>query len=310
MNDRKQPLGLYRYKGSLLLALLLIASPCAANHTPAFQPARNRADLNAMLQALPLTGQLESTAPLPLDLEPGTLIHVPFALTSLERDLAHEGGRTRPKFAILTLGIPDAFDPTAGAHPNRILFSSVTGDIYAPNAYSAMHYFRATRQTEWILVTVDGDVWPRRDSIQWRLTFMAAAMRYLESALPGFKSANLAFAGYSGGSKMSLYLSLFSAKIGRTPIGLFLGGCNALPLRDAESLCGISSRRIHTTPIVLSIGAEDRISTPKQSRRVAQKLEREGFRSIEVLDHPGGHQLVPSHLLEALHSFEFSLLRP
>lgn len=45
---------------------------------------------------------------------------------------------------------------------------------------------------------------------------------------------------------------------------------------------------------------EDRIAKPKQSRKVARKLEKDGFESVTILTHSGGHRLVKAHIARAL----------
>ncbi len=268
---------------------------------PLFQPARNRADLNEMLDAL----ELQNAPSGQLKLQAGTLSHFRFELDGVERQLAEVGGKTKPSFGIFTMGVPDGFVmPASGVPLLNVLFTSVTGDIYAPNAYSAMKYYRTTRSSDWLLVTVDADVWPRRDSIQWRISMMGAAMRFMRQALPGFEQAQFAFGGYSGGSKMLIYLALFSARLGKPPIGLFLGGCNDVPLKDASKLCGLPSSSLHNVPVMMSVGEKDRIAKPKQSRKVFKMFKQDGFESVEILTHPGGHRLVGEHVEQALEKFE------
>ena len=266
---------------------------------PAFQPARSSADLGQMLADLKVVRGPQSGSGKKLELHADQFLHFRFELQPVEQEMAAAGGKTKPEFGILTIGVPEGFD-VPGSQPLKVLFTSVTGDIYAPNAYSAMNYYRATRETDWLLVTVDGDVWPKRDSIQWRMSLMAAAMRYLSEVLRGFEEAQFAFGGYSGGSKMSVYLALFSARLGKVPVGLFLGGCNDAPIEDAEKLCGVSTVHLHSIPVVMSVGEKDRIAKPKQSRRVARQLERAGFQTVVLLTHPGGHRLVGEHISQAL----------
>ena len=245
-----------------------------------------------------------------IHLVPGKMQHLRFELQPLEKELAEAGGKTRPDFGILTIAVPNGFNPnTPNSHSLKILFTSVTGDIYAPNAYSARNYFKATRETDWIVVTVDGNVWPKRDSIQWRISFMAAAMRYLNEVMPEFASAKFAFGGYSGGSKLSVYLALFSAKLGKVPIGLFLGGCNEAPIEQAVQLCGVSSELLHKVTVVMSVGEKDRIAKPKQSRKVARMLEQDGFESVTILTHEAGHRLVKEHIVQMLALMENGIMQ-
>ena len=271
---------------------------------PLFQPAQNRADLNEMLGAL----ELETAPSGVLKLQAGKMVHLRFNLQEVEQQVAEVGGRSKPQYGILTIAVPDGFslpipESDTASQALKVLFVSVTGDIYAPNAYAAMKYYRTTRSSDWLLVAVDGNGWPKRDSIQWRISLMGAAMRYMSESLPGFDQAQFAYGGFSGGSKISVYLALFSARLGKTPIGLFLGGCNQVALKDAVDFCGTSSEILHLMPVVMSVGAKDSIAKPKQSRKVAKMLKKDGFESVEILTHPGGHRLIGEHVEQALGMF-------
>jgi len=296
----KRPFG---YFGKLLLLWFIGMQVTNVSGQALFQPARNRADLNRMLASLELQTSF------PEKLEGGHLYHIRFRLEPEEVETAQKGGRIQPSFGILTLGIPDGFEFFKDQTHAKILFTSVTGDIYAPNAYSAGNYFSSTKKTDWFVLTVDADVWPVRDSVQWRVTLMAAAFRYLNEVFPPVRQAHLAYGGFSGGSKMSLYLALFSVRLGKMPVGLFLGGCNELPFDDAQKLLGIPVDQLEGVPVVLSIGELDKIAEPGQSERLAEKLKKRGIKDVRMLYHPGKHQLMGFHVEETLSIFD-SGLRP
>ena len=292
----------YSIRNLLLVAFPFVTMGAFIDALP-FQPAENRSDLNAMLASLQLSDPDDFDADRS---EPG-LYHIRFELLPEELEMALAGGKTRPDYGILTIGVPEK-NNGQNHSATKVLFTSVTGDVYAPNAFSAMNYYQSTRKTDWLLMTVDANVWPTRDSIQWRLTLMAAAMRFLDERSRALaQRMQLAFGGYSGGSKMALYLAGFCVKLGGSPIGLFLGGCNEAPVGAACRLCDVPIDSLLEVPVVLSIGELDRIARPRQSRLVAKKLKREGFSTVGILSHAGGHQLVPEHVLQALETFDHYL---
>lgn len=258
-----------------------------------FRPANNRKDMNRMLQSLELSEWTE--------IQPGNIYHLRIELIEDDKEVASRGGNTEPAYAILTIGLPDGFSMDA-VHP--ILFTSVTGNIYAPNAFSMRHYYVQTQKTNWVVVSVDGDCWPKKDTVFWRIAMMDAAIRFLDKKWPVFKEAPIAYGGFSGGAKISVYLAYFSALIGKTPGGLFLGGCNQSPYRDAAKMTRVKSSIVKDTPVFYSLGEADEVSTPREARRVVRRMKNAGFSRQKIAVHRGGHRLIGSHILEALEYFE------
>ncbi len=238
------------------------------------------------------------------EIEDAKLIHHEFPLTDQESQLLEQAGLIKASKAILTIGLPVNYD---SGDLKKVLFSSVTSDIYMPNAYSCRKYWSVSQQTDWILMSVDSVPWPVRDSVIVRMILFGSAIRYLGEQGWPTDSMKMAFAGFSGGSKASIFLSLFSSKIGVPLIGLFLGGCNDAHLKLAEETTGVPISAITDTPVFFSIGLKDRIASPKKSKLVAKKMKKAGFDRQNIQTHQGGHVFDKGHLAEALAFFEANL---
>ena len=258
-----------------------------------FEPADTREGMNRMLNTL----EISSWA----DVKPGRVYHLRIDLTDAEKEVASDEGNTPPEYAILSIGLPSEYDKEK-VYP--ILFTSVTGNIYAPNAYSIRSYYQQIQRSNWVVVSVDGDHWPKHDTIIWRIAMMKAAIRFLDDRSPLFKRAPIAFGGFSGGAKISVYFTYFSTLLGKKPCGLFLGGCNYSPYREASKLTELRRADIQGIPVFYSMGKADEIASLRDSRKVATGMARAGFTEQQFAVHEGGHRLDGFHLLEALQYFQ------
>ena len=277
------------------LALLILAISQAGASLPAqnFKPADNREGMDRMLQSLTLSSWA--------DIKPGRIYHLRFDLTDAEKEVAAQEENDPPEYGILSIGFPSDYNKET-VYP--VLFTSVTGNIYAPNAYSIRSYYEQIQRTKWIVVSVDADHWPEHDTIIWRIAMMKAAMRFLDDRWSLFKQAPLAFGGFSGGAKISVYFAYFSTLLGKKPCGIFLGGCNYSPYREASKLTDLHRSDIQDIPVFFSMGEKDKIATIRDSRQVATSMARAGFTEQQIAVHEGGHQLDGFHLLEALQYFQ------
>lgn len=253
-----------------------------------------------------LTHQL---ATLPLDppgtIQPGRVYHLRVELTAAERETAARGPNQAPAYAIVSIGVPPGFVAT---RPHPMLYTSVTGDLWVPNAWSVRNYYPAAAAEGWVVVTADGDHWPAEDTIAWRLAMTGVALRATATLWPGSEHWPLATGGFSGGSKLSFYTLAFAARAHRPVAGLFLGGCNESVFRDALAMMQLDSRQFVDLPVFFSIGEHDRIVPPERSQAAMLTLQRMGLRHVEAATHPGRHQLVTEHVRQALRYFESNLL--
>ncbi len=274
------------------IALLGLAFGCPVPGFSDWEPARSRGDMNRMLEELTISTNAVWT--------PGELVYQRIELGLETRRMLQQSGSVEPRYAILSVRYP-----MGGAEPNpKVFFTSVTSDIYAPNAYSIRKYIDAVNGGNWILMSVDADVWPERDNVIWRLILFGEAMRYLQENWADYSRARFSYGGYSGGSKIAVYLAFFSMKIGKPPMGIFMGGCNEPVGDSASEIAGIPLENLRQTPLAFSIGAKDRIAKPRESRRVVKHWEKQGFSNILSLEHPDGHVLYPKHVRESLKWFE------
>jgi hypothetical protein len=234
-------------------------------------------------------------------LTPGATVRVSVPLSELEKSYVAEGGNLVPSYTVATLAVPRGFDPTK-TWPVLIVFSSSQNQL--PSWYDLMVWYRVTALAEgWVLLAGDGPKPPPRlDSSGWRAGHTLAALDALHRSFPGSKNWPIVCAGQSGGAKRASYLAPLLAAGGYRITGIFLEGMNEERITE-------SYRRFQPghdflrTPIFLSSGVHDRIATLDQQNAVENSMRRTGFENIRHTTFPGGHQVVPSQLREALRWF-------
>jgi hypothetical protein len=202
---------------------------------------------------------------------------------------------------VATLAVPRGFDPKK-TWPVLIVFSSSQNQL--PSWYDLMVWYRATALAEgWVLLAGDGPKpAPRLDSSGWRAGHTLAALDALNRSFPGSKNWPIACAGQSGGAKRASYLAPLLAGGGYRIVGIFLEGMNEERITE-------SYRRFQPghdflrTPIFFSSGVHDTIATLDQQNAVENSMRRTGFENIRHTTFPGGHQVLPGQLREALRWF-------
>ncbi len=234
-------------------------------------------------------------------LTPGGTVRVSVPLSELEKSYLREGGNAAPPYTMATLAIPRGFDPNK-KWPVLLVFSS--SDHLYPNWFDMMRLYRHTALAEgWVLLTGDGPKPPPTlDSTGWRAGHILAALDALHRSFPGSQKWPIVCAGQSGGSKRATYLAPLFAARGYRVAGIFLEGINEERITE-------SYRRFQPgpdfllTPIFLSSGQRDPIATLDQQNAVEESMRRTGFKNIRHRTFPGGHQVWPSQLQEALRWF-------
>lgn len=238
-------------------------------------------------------------------LTPGGTVKAKVPLSSLEKAYLTEGGNAVPPYTVATLAVPRSFDPKK-TWPVLIVFSSSTHQY--PNWSDMMGLYRATALAEgWVLLTGDGPTpAPNLDSSGWRAGHALAALEALNRSFPGSGKWPLACAGQSGGAKRASYLAPMFATAGYRMAGVFLEGINEEKITEAyrHFRPGPSFLR---TPIFLSSGRLDPIATIDQQTAVKESMRRTGFSNIRHVTFPGGHQVLPSQLVQALRWFRKGL---
>lgn len=244
-----------------------------------------------------------SFAGVPLTL--GATVRVSVPLSELEKSYVAEGGNAVPSYTVATLAVPRGFDPKK-TWPVLIVFSS--SDHQFPSWFDLMGWYRVPALAEgWVLLAGDGPKpAPRVDSSGWRAGHTLAALDALNRSFPGAQKWPIVCAGQSGGAKRASYMAPLLAAGGYRVAGIFLEGMN-------EERITQGYRRFQPghdflrTPIFLSSGVRDTIATLDQQNAVENSMRRTGFENIRHTTFPGGHQVLPTQLQEALRWFRKGL---
>ena len=234
-------------------------------------------------------------------LTPGATVKVSVPLSDLEKSYVAEGGNAVPPYTVATLAVPRGFDPNK-TWPVLIAFAS--SDHLYPNWFDMMGNYRATALAEgWALLTGDGPKPPPTlDSSGWRAGHALAALDALHRSFPGSKNWPIACAGQSGGAKRAGYLAPLFAARGYRIVGIFFEGMNEERITEAYRRFN-PGRDFLRTPIYFSSGVHDMIATLDQQNGVENSMRRTGFSNIRHTNFPGGHQVFPSEVRNALRWF-------
>jgi hypothetical protein len=234
-------------------------------------------------------------------LTPGGTVRVSVPLSELEKSYVAEGGNAVPPYTVATLAVPRGFDPKK-TWPVLIVFSS--SDHQFPSWRDLMVFYRVPALAAgWVLLAGDGrDPAPRVDSSGWRAGHTLAALDALNRSFPGAEKWPIVCAGQSGGSKRASYLAPLLAAGGYRVTGIFLTGMNEERITQGYRLFKPGHDFLRTL-IFLSSGVHDTIATPEQQNAVENSMRRTGFENIRHTSHPGGHEVRPTQLEEALRWF-------
>lgn len=231
-------------------------------------------------------------------LTPGATVRVTVPLSDLEKSYVAEGGNAVPPYTLATLAVPRGFDPKK-QWPVLIVFSSSQNQH--PSWFDLMAIYRRTALADgWVLLAGDGpQAAPRLDSSGWRAGHTLAALDALHRSFPGSQKWPVVCAGQSGGAKRASYLAPLLAARGYRVTGIFLTGMNEERITQGYQRFK-PGRDFLGTPIFLSSGARDIVATPEQQNAVETSMRRTGFTNIRHTTHPGGHEVRPTELKEAL----------
>jgi hypothetical protein len=136
----------------------------------------------------------------------------------------------------------------------------------------------------------------------WRAGHTLAALDALNRSFPGSVKWPIACAGQSGGSKRASYLAPLLAAGGYRVRGIFLEGMNEERITQGYRRFN-PGRGFLGTPIFLSSGVHDMIATLEQQNAVENSMRRTGFENIRHTTFPGGHEVRPTQVQEALRWF-------
>jgi hypothetical protein len=241
---------------------------------------------------------------LPALIEPGKTVEFRVELPANLRALAGDGKLTPVSAAVVDIAVPPGFDP---ARPWPILIVSASQDPGYNSSRELMHDFMdPALAAGWVVLGADPAAPVRTvesDTTGMRYALVKSALSALVKAWPDSARWPIAFGGFSGGSKRSGVLAFLSSVDGRTPIGMFLGGCNQATPADAMDGYGKPLPAFLTVPIFLSSGNRDPIATPEQHREVAHDLVIDGFTRVRLETYKGHHGLSQGQVRMALQWF-------
>lgn len=231
---------------------------------------------------------------------PSSTVFANVPLSDLEKSYVKEGGNAVPSHTVAVLAVPGRFDPKK-TWPVLVVFSS--SDHEHQNRDDLRMIYRHTALAAgWVLIAGDGPQPARQDSSGWRAGHTLAALDALHRSFPGSVKWPIACAGQSGGSKRASYLAPLLAARGYRLAGIFLTGMNEERITEGYRRFQ-PGRDFLRTPIFLSSGVRDMIATLEQQNAVENSMRRTGFKNIRHTTHPGGHEVRPTQVQEALRWF-------
>lgn len=221
-------------------------------------------------------------------------------LTDEQRRATREDGNPEAAEATVAIALPPDFDPRGS---NRFLVISSTSDGDGSSVNHHNEYWQTAIARGWVCIAADGPEKPPTDNNSWRWAMIRAAMDEIARAWPASTNWPVAVAGYSGGAKRSGYMAALFAKSDRRVLGMFMGGCN--DDMASKGLNEFKPRRnaFLRVPIFLSAGDTDTTAPVSSVERVRGWMDGNGFKTIRLEIHQGGHFLYKPHVEMALDWF-------
>lgn len=236
-----------------------------------------------------------------LEVAPGGEVEFTTPVSEELRRVAGKGKQSALAEIRGLVAVPRDFDP---ARSWPILVVSATADprLNSSRAF-ARRYREAALAAGWVIVAADPVPVVIPEINEVRYATVCAALNRLAAAWPGAETWPVAYGGFSGGSKYSGFLAAMSARDGRMPVGIFLGGCNA-PTPALGRVQYNAPRAFRDVPVFLSSGDDDPVSTPHDHRQVRLALTNDGFRHVRLETYAGRHVVHAAHLGVALAWFD------
>jgi predicted esterase len=249
-------------------------------------------------------GEPAATANAALVIAPGTTTQFRVVLPENLRRFAGKGKLSPVTTVLAAIAVPDNFDPK---RPWPMLIVSPSSDRGYRDARAWMRGFvEPALAAGWVVFATDPaevPANPLEDDNELRFAMIEAAEAALAKIWPDSAHWPLAFGGFSGGSKRSGVMAFLSTLQGRTPIGMFLGGCNEATPASALDAYGKPVPDFLRVPVYLSSGKHDKVATPAQHAEVELQLAAAGFKQIRLESNPGPHDLYQPQVREALEWF-------
>jgi pimeloyl-ACP methyl ester carboxylesterase len=148
-------------------------------------------------------------------------------------------------------------------------------------------YQRPAMAEGWVVLASDATIPPREDSTAWRLALLAATLQTIRREWPQSAHWPVAFAGLSGGAKLSGVIGAMLASTNAVkPCGFFLAGIN-------DDRLSVAYKAYHppadflNTPIWLSSGMNDPRAPYTAHEHVRASLVNTGFKRVRLETFPG-----------------------
>ena len=231
---------------------------------------------------------------------PGGSLDLQFPLSADFQPYAAQGGNPRPSSGRALLFFPKNFDP---ARPCPILVVSSTTDAGRTSPMDAPAYRDAAMKEGWMILATDATIRPNTESQQWRLALVTAGLQMLRDNWPQSARWPVAFAGLSGGAKLSGVIAAdLEKKRGVKISGLFLAGINEDTASEAYKIVQ-PPREFLNVPVWISSGMTDQIAPIGKQEAIYYSLKRTGFQFVRLERFFGGHGLRGTEVQRALRWF-------
>ncbi|HEV3243821.1 MAG TPA: hypothetical protein VGZ31_05365 [Chthoniobacterales bacterium] len=178
-----------------------------------------------------------------------------------------------------------------------------TTDAGRTNLMDAPWYQPPGLAEGWIVLASDATITTRQDSTSWRLALLAATLQTVRREWPQSAHWPVAFAGLSGGAKLSGVIGAMLASTNAVkPCGFFLAGIN-------DDRLSVAYKAYHppadflNTPIWLSSGMNDPRAPYTAHEHVRASLVNTGFKRVRLETFPGGHEVNAAQVQLALRWF-------
>jgi len=200
----------------------------------------------------------------------------------------------------VALGMPDDFDPVAGA---PIFVQWATSDRKS-HVRGARAYWEDCRDKGWILVSLEGS--PDAAKTWSNSVFYAGIKEFFEqlhAKYPGSEAWPVATGGFSGGSKICQWMGgLMSELDGVNFKGFWIGGCNEALFDFALEDMSVSKSAYRGKKAFISSGSSDRLVTD-QYRENVEAGAKDVRLEVRSEIYEGGHRINSAHFRSALDWF-------
>lgn len=198
----------------------------------------------------------------------------------------------------IVLFLPLNFDP-AGSWP--VITAYITDNAPQPDTAAVGAFSFAIREG-WVALGASGPA--KAKSPQERAVDILAALHVLETTWPAVKTWRFATGGFSGGAAAAGYVAAALLGDGRDLIGIYMSGINfPTPVRAEDAMKDVrkcSSRDLKRVPVFLSNGVSDPLAGPAEQKKMADLLDREGFKNVRAVQFDGAHVQHQPHAAAAL----------